>query len=142
MRAKADEVLVLFLGQVRREHLDRKGFDLFGLGELLVDEVELALLRHSISPARGKVCDEEAPWMWSLGRLVLVVVMQSLEELRGQLRCQVENPAVTGSSSERLDLVIVAPSDSLENATPLWNRCREGPPSCASWPCPWRRRTT
>ena len=37
VRANADEVFVLFLGQTSHEHLDRKGFDLFGLGELLVE---------------------------------------------------------------------------------------------------------
>ena len=56
--------------------------------------------------------------MRSLGRLVLVVVLQSLEELRGRLRCRIEKPAVTGPCGERSELVIVAPSDPFDIAKP------------------------
>ena len=81
--------------------------------------------------------------MRSLDRLVLVVILQSLEELRGQLRCWIKKPAVTGPSCERPELVIVTASEPLEIArprrqvggyrsSPLWSRSREGPPSGAS----------
>ena len=56
--------------------------------------------------------------MRSLGRLVLVVILQSLEELRGRLRCRIEKPAVTRPCGERPDLVIVAPSNPFDIAKP------------------------
>ena len=56
--------------------------------------------------------------MRSLGRLFLVVILQSLEELRGRLRCRIEKPAVTRPCGERPDLVIVAPSNHFEIAKP------------------------
>ena len=64
MWTNAEKEHVLILGQASHENLDRKGFDLFGLGEVLVEDVERALLRQS-----------EHQRMWSLGRVVLVVVL-------------------------------------------------------------------
>ena len=97
MWTDSDEVLFLFLGQAGREHLDPKAFYLFGLGELLVDGVARALLRQSgQQPSRQRVPERAArmpPGMRPLGRLVLVVVLQSLDEARGRLRRRIQKPS-------------------------------------------------
>ena len=139
-----DEVLVLLLTQAGHEHLDRNGFDLFGLGKLLVEGAELALLRqsgHQPFPQRvakrvAKRATRRLPRMRSLDRFVLAAVLQCLDELRCRLRCRVEDSAVNGPSCQRSDFVVVAPSNPLETAKPgrqaRETHYRSFPPSCAS----------